>query len=137
MSNNSSVTTPLGALGDPPEVPPTVSDPFTPIALIDVDLTITASVVVDVPVTLDPAGPHPYRQSQQLHLRHHPWRHRGPLDVTDGCDTGPNSVKVGFVGAVVQHKFWITSTMSGIATSVAIVQVNQNGAYAVNSWIVQ
>ena len=138
VSNDSLVATPLGALGDPPEVPPTVSDPFAPTALIDVDLPSTASVVVDIPGYVSiPQG--------RIHIDNpnsHPVDITGGViaaqfDVTDGRDTGPNSVKVGFVSAIVQRKFRITSTMSGIATSVAIVQVNQNGAYAINSWIVQ
>jgi hypothetical protein len=38
----------------------------------------------------------------------------------------------------VQRKFRIVSTTdAGNETSTAVVQVNQNGAYAINSWEVQ
>ena len=138
VSDASLVVTPLPALGDPPEVPPTVSDPFAPTAVIDVDLPSTASVFVDIPGYVSiPQG--------RIHIDN-PNGHAvditggvlaAQFDVADGRDTGPSTVDVGFVAAVVQRKFRITSTMGGIATSVAIVQVNQNGAYAINSWVVQ
>ena len=138
VSNDSAAAIPLAVLGDPPLVTPTASDLFAPTAVIDVDLPSTASVVVDIPgyVTI-PQG--------RLHVDNpngHAVDIKGGVlaaqfDVTDARDTGPDTVKIGFVSAVVQRKFRITSTLAGIATSVAIVQVNQNGAYAINSWIVQ
>ena len=62
----------------------------------------------------------------------------GQFTVTDGRNTGPQTVDIGFLESVVQRKFRIVSTSSaGPETSTAVVQVNQNGAYAVNSWEVQ
>jgi hypothetical protein len=51
----------------------------------------------------------------------------------------PASTVIGLTDPVVQQTFKIVSISSGLpkVTSIAIVQVNQNGAYAVNSWSVQ
>jgi hypothetical protein len=59
------------------------------------------------------------------------------FDVTDARATGLQTVPIGFVEAVVQRVFRIESRSSGRESSIAIVQVNQNGAYAVNTWEVQ
>ncbi len=59
-------------------------------------------------------------------------------DIDDGRNTGPGTVSIGYVGIEVQRRLKIVTTNSGGAErSTAIVQVNQNGAYAVNSWEVQ
>ena len=53
---------------------------------------------------------------------------------------GQLTVPIGLVNPVVQRTFRITSTTtsgSPTVTSTAIVQINQNGAYAINSWVVQ
>jgi len=59
------------------------------------------------------------------------------FDITDARAVGIQTVPIGFVEAIVQRVFRLESTTSGSARSVAIVQVNQNGAYAVNAWEVQ
>ncbi len=60
------------------------------------------------------------------------------FDVADARAAGPQTVDIGFKETVVQRKFRIVSTTdAGHETSTAIVQVNQNGAYAINSWDVQ
>ena len=59
------------------------------------------------------------------------------FDITDSRASGLQTVPIGFVEAVVQRVFRIESRGSGRETSIAIVQVNQNGAYAVNAWEVQ
>ena len=60
------------------------------------------------------------------------------FDVTDSRANGAQSVPLGFVAAIVQRVLRIVSTTSaGKESSIAVVQVNQNGAYAVNSWQVQ
>ncbi len=138
VSNLSLPAIPLPTLGDPPAPPVTASVPFAPTAVIDVDLPSTAAVVVDISGYVSiPQG--------RIHVDN-PNAHAVDItggviaaqyDVIDGRDTGPDTVKIGFVSAVVQRKFRITSTLAGVATSVAIVQVNQNGAYAINSWVVQ
>ena len=61
------------------------------------------------------------------------------FEVVDGRAGSPaaaQSVDIGFLQSIVQRTFRIVST-NGIIRSTAIVQVNQNGAYAVNSWEVQ
>jgi hypothetical protein len=51
---------------------------------------------------------------------------------------GVNCIDLGFESESVQKRLRIVSTTAdGRETSVAIVQVNENGAYAVNSWEVQ
>ena len=56
----------------------------------------------------------------------------------DGPPAGPGTVDIGFLETVVQRKFRIVSTTdAGHETSTAVVQVNQNGAFAINSWEVQ
>ena len=53
-------------------------------------------------------------------------------------DGRPSPIPIGFEKLEVQHKFRITSTTArGPETSIAIVQVNQNGGNAVNAWEVQ
>ncbi len=48
----------------------------------------------------------------------------------------PTNLELGLVNPVVQKVFRIYSTSAGI-TSDAVVQINENGAYAINSWEVQ
>jgi len=130
--------TPQAGLGDPPEVPPVATDPFAPTALIDIDLASIEPVVVDISGYVSiPQG--------RLHIDN-PNAHAVSItggvlaaqyDVTDARDTGPDTLDIGFVSAVVQRTFRIKSSLGGLAKAVAIVQVNQNGAYAVNSWVVQ
>ncbi len=50
------------------------------------------------------------------------------------------TVPIGLVNPIIQRTFKIVSTTRPArprVTSTAIVQINQNGAYAVNSWEVQ
>jgi hypothetical protein len=52
----------------------------------------------------------------------------------------PQSLQIGLLNPVVQKTFKITTTTTSGApqmTSVALVQVNETGGYAVNSWIVE
>ena len=60
--------------------------------------------------------------------------------IDDRAVEGELTVPIGLVNPVVQRTFRITSTTSSgnpKITSTAIVQINQNGAYAINSWVVQ
>ena len=51
---------------------------------------------------------------------------------------GVNCISLGFESEAVQKRLRIVSTTpAGVESSVAVVQVNENGAYAVNSWEVQ
>lgn len=54
-------------------------------------------------------------------------------------DPRPATLSFGLVNPIVQKTFKIVSTASGSpkVVSTAIVQVNQNGAYAINAWSVQ
>ncbi len=57
---------------------------------------------------------------------------------SDCVPDAPEIVPIGLRPAVVQRKFLITSSVTtGRERSIAVVQINQNGAYAVNSWEVQ
>ncbi len=61
------------------------------------------------------------------------------FEIVDGRAGAPvtaQSVDIGFLQSIVQRTFRIVST-NGVVTSTAVVQVNQNGAYAVNTWEVQ
>jgi hypothetical protein len=57
-------------------------------------------------------------------------------DSRAGAPAVPQSVDIGFLESIVQRTFRIVST-NGLTKSTAVVQVNQNGAYAINSWEVQ
>ncbi len=57
-------------------------------------------------------------------------------DSRAGTPAVAQTVDIGFLESIVQRTFRIVST-NGLTKSIAIVQVNQNGAYAVNSWEVQ
>jgi hypothetical protein len=139
----SGAVAPALGLGTPPPITPPVSTPFAPPAVIDIDLPDAATAVVSIPGYVSvPQGRVRINNPNQTNpsaagvdiiggvLA-------GQFDVVDGRDTGPETVGIGFEVAVVQRKFRITSTSPGIGSAVAIVQVNQNGAYAINSWIVQ
>lgn len=61
-------------------------------------------------------------------------------DGRENAGDGDLTVPIGLINPVVQRTFKITTvTMSGAprVTSTAVVQINQNGAYAINSWEVQ
>ena len=58
------------------------------------------------------------------------------FDVVDARAAGPGTVKIGYEATAIQRKMQIVSTAGG-TTSTAVVQINQNGAWAVNSWRVQ
>lgn len=57
----------------------------------------------------------------------------------DGLEaTGPGSVPIGYVGSDVQYTLQLDSWIEGTnERSTSVVQINQNGAYAINSWEVQ
>lgn len=58
------------------------------------------------------------------------------FDVVDARAAGPGTVKIGYEATAIQRKMQIVSTAGG-TVSTAVVQINQNGAWAVNSWRVQ
>ena len=122
---------PATGLGDAPAPTPAPTDP----ALID----ISGPVTVDIPgyvaipqgvLRVDNPDGHPIAiYGGVLAAR---------FDVVDGRADGPDSVNIGMRTVVVQRKVRITSTNAeGPETSVVVMQVNQNGAFAINSWEVQ
>lgn len=61
-------------------------------------------------------------------------------DSRENAGDGDLTVPIGLINPVVQRTFKITTTTttgSPTVTSTAVVQINQNGAYAINSWEVQ
>ena len=136
---NSMPIVPVLALGELPVTPPPVAAVFLPTPIIEIDAPGAAAVAVSVP------GYIAIPQGRLLvdNPRGFPVIAAGGVlaaqfTITDGRAAGPNTVDIGFLESVVQRKFRIVSTtMSGRETSTAVVQVNQNGAYAVNSWEVQ
>jgi len=136
--SNATPATPLLSLGPAPVDPPVVLDPFEPTALIDIDLPSASAVVVDIPgYVAIPQGRIHVDNPNGLDVGITGGVLAAQFDVVDSRDTGADTVPIGFVQAVVQRKFLIKSSLAGVATSTAIVQVNQNGAYAINSWVVQ
>lgn len=60
------------------------------------------------------------------------------FDIADARANGPGSVRIGYEAAAIQRKIELISTVDGTPTqAIAVVQINQNGAYAVNSWQVR
>jgi len=133
---------------DPPPVPPVVVPPYEPPPIVDINLSTTNPSVVDIPGYV--AVP------QGVFRLHNP---NGLGSSGDGSTVavsggilaaafrvndsrlaaGSLTVPIGLVNPIVQRTFQIVSrTTSGSprATSTAIVQVNQNGAYAINSWAI-
>ena len=122
--------------------------PYEPDPIIDVDLTATNEVTIDIPGYI--AVP------QGVVRVHNPnglgTTPENPVALTGGilaaafrvnddrAVDGQLTVPIGLVNPVVQRTFRITSTTTSgtpTVTSTAIVQINQNGAYAINSWVVQ
>ena len=130
----------------PTDPTPPVYGKFQPVPIVDFQLSGASEVVVAIPGYVSiPQG--------RIRLIN---PNKNQIDVVGGIlaaqftvDDGrakdasgnivPDSIGLGFVEAIVQRKFRIVSTTSGGtgATSTAIVQINQTGAYAVNSWSVQ
>jgi hypothetical protein len=143
------ITPALGASpADPPVVPPAPVVPYEPDPIIDIDLPSTDPVVIDIPgYVAVPQGV--VRVNNPHGLGTTP---ESPVSLTGGIIAaafrviddraveGELTVPIGLVNPVVQRTFRITSTTTSgnpKVTSTAIVQINQNGAYAINSWVVQ
>jgi hypothetical protein len=135
----SNLIVPALDLGAPPELPTPDPFDFVPTAIIEFDLPDADSASISIPgyvavpqgrIAIDNPHGHEIRMAGGVLAAR--------FDVVDARANGPQSVPVGFIEAVVQRKFRIVSTTSsGHERSTAIVQVNQNGAYAINSWEVQ
>lgn len=122
--------------------PPRVGQP--PIPIVDVRLVDAADVELFIPGYI--AVP------QGRVLIHNPQGHElsmiggilaAQYDVDDSRaydaegNLLPESVDLGFVETIIQRQFRIVSTVGGRTTSTAVVQINQTGAWAVNSWAVE
>lgn len=139
----------LGASpADPPPVPPVTVPLYEPDPIVDIDLSATNPSVIDIPGYISvPQGivrvnnPHGLGTSFDSPVALTGGIVAAAFRVNDNRATaGELTVPIGLVNPVVQRTFRITSTTtsgSPTVTSTAIVQVNQNGAYAINSWVVQ
>ena len=132
---------------DPPVVPPVPVTPYEPDPIIDIDLPSTDPVVIDIPGYIAvPQGIVRVNNPHGLGSSDSPVALTGGIVAAafrvndDRAVDGELTVPIGLVNPVVQRTFRITSTTSSgkpKVTSTAIVQINQNGAYAINSWVVQ
>ena len=127
-------------LGDPPEPPEPPEPPFfAPVPVIDIDLPDTAAVSIAIPSYISvPQGRLYIDNPHGLDVVITGGILAAQYDGSDARASGPQSVPIGFVPAIVQRKFQLYSWSDDFnESSSAIVQVNDNGAYAVNSWVVQ
>lgn len=127
----------------PSTLVPTAADPATPpttvTPVVEFATTGASPVTIRVPgYVAVPQGRFVVDNPNGLDIRVTGGLLAASIEITDGRANGPQTVPIGFVESVVQRKFRIvSSTSAGPERSTAIVQVNQNGAYAVNSWEVQ
>jgi len=132
---------------DPPPMPPVVVAPYEPDPIIDIELPTTNPVVIDIPGYIAvPQGIVRVNNPNGLGTSDSTVALTGGIVaaafrvVDDRAVAGAMTVPIGLVNPVVQRTFRITSTTTSgtpLVTSTAIVQINQNGAYAINSWVVQ
>jgi hypothetical protein len=124
-------------VGAPPAIPgPPEPPPFVPPAIIDIDLTGSAAAVIDIPGYVSvPQGRVRLNNPAGRDVRISGGVLASQLDVVDGRAA---PIPVGLENPVVQRKLRIVSRIAGKPeVSTAVVQINQNGAYAINSWEVQ
>lgn len=117
-----------------PAPPPPIVPVFEPV--VDFQVGGPAAVTVEIPgyVSL------PQGRIEVDNPSGHPVGIRGGILAAEigVVDSRPAPIPIGFEPLVVQHKLRIVSTNAqGPERSIAIVQVNQNGGNAVNSWEVQ
>ncbi len=124
-------------LGTPPAIAVAPSPPpYVPPAVIDLRFAGTGAATIDIPGYVSvPQGRVSLDNPRNLDVRISGGVLASQIDVVDGR---PAPIPVGLVESVVQRKLRIVSRIAGSPeVSTAIVQVNQNGAYAINSWEVQ
>lgn len=143
-SPSSAASTVVAAVGDAldPLVSPSPGATTGPPPIIDLQVGDAASVMIDVPgYVAVPQG----RVRIDNPLGHDVTVGGGILaadyDLVDARMTpgDPGSLsQIGFLNEELQRRYLLVSTLSnGHEESRAIVQVNENGGYAVNSWEVQ
>ncbi|MGB0113853.1 MAG: fibronectin type III domain-containing protein, partial [Ilumatobacteraceae bacterium] len=124
-----------GTLIPAPTLPaPPVYVPVTP-ALIDMQLGGPGTAMIEIPGYVSvPQGRFNVANPNGQSVRVAGGVLAAQIDVDDTRAAPP----IGFVDTIAQRKLKIVSVSSGGGeTSTAVVQINQNGAYAVNSWEVQ
>jgi hypothetical protein len=135
---------------DPIAVPPAEVLPYEPDPVVKIDLTGTHSAVIDIPGYVSvPMGlvsiqnPSGLGDETGSTVAISGGILAAGFRVADGREdlaSGKLTVPIGLINPVVQRTYKIVSrTTSGLpeVVSTAVVQINQNGAYAVNSWEVQ
>lgn len=134
----SAAITPSAGAGSVPSNPPSSTTVYQPTPVVDIDLAGAAASTVFIPGYVSiPQGRFRVNNPNGRDVQFVGGILAAQFDVTDSRGTGPQTVPIGFVEAVVQRIFRIETTTAGREQSIAVVQVNQNGAYAVNSWEVQ
>ena len=136
-------TSPIEATGDP--LPAAEPDPAAVITgtppVVDVDLADGASAVVAIPgYVATPQGRFRVSNPNGHAVTIGGGILAAELDVVDArMTTGTaESVNIGFINQELQRRYLLVSSISGeYEKSRAVVQVNENGSYAVNSWEVQ
>jgi len=135
----SAAVVPSAGLGAPPVTPPTAVTPFQPTPVLDINLPNSTDVTVSIPGyvsvpqgrfrVINPHGSAVVMTGAVLAAQ---------FDISDDRSHDGGSVPIGMTAAIVQRKFRIVSSIAGVKEkSTAVVQVNQNGAYAINTWEVQ
>ncbi|MGB9344438.1 MAG: fibronectin type III domain-containing protein [Ilumatobacteraceae bacterium] len=131
---------PDAVLGPPPPPSPAPPPaPVVPVSILEISLPAAAPATVEIPgYVAVPQGRVSLANPNGLAVKISGGVLAAQFDGSDARAAGPQTVPIGFLETIVQRKFRIVSTTdAGYETSTAIVQVNQNGAYAINSWEVQ
>lgn len=131
---------PAPVLGPPPAAPaPPAPAAYVPTAIVEIDLPSPAAAEVVIPGYISiPQGRMRVNNPHGLNVSASGGILAAQYDISDSRSAGPTSLPIGFLETVVQRVLRLVSTTStGYERSTAIVQVNQNGAYAINSWEVQ
>jgi hypothetical protein len=124
--------------GFPCGIPPTV--PATTCPIVDINLTRTTPVVVNIPgYVAVPQGGVSINTAAGMSTGKDVAFGGGILAATIGVSANrPAAFQLGLLNSVVQKTFKIvsqTNITTPRVTATALVQVNQTGGYAINSWV--
>jgi len=131
-----------------PQAPAVASIPFatvsgsTPAPIVEVNLTTAAPVRVEIPGHVSvPQGRVVVNTAPGVVAGKSVSIGGGLLAATiEVSPSRPATLALGLVNPIVMHTLKVVSTTTGgtpVVVSTAIVQVKENGAYAVNSWATQ
>lgn len=131
-----------------PQAPAVTSIPFatvsgsTPAPIVEVNLTTAAPVRVEIPGHVSvPQGRVVVNTAPGVVAGKSVSIGGGLLAATiEVSPSRPATLALGLVNPIVMHTLKVVSTTTGgtpVVVSTAIVQVKENGAYAVNSWATQ